>query len=108
MSQDRIIQVALPYSKYGCPLFKAADGAKLVLELSIGEAPPGMEGEPMQQVLILGNRDGLKALGAAILAVAEATDPDHHIHIDEEVFGHVYQCEDKLTLTIGLAPDSRR
>jgi hypothetical protein len=109
MSQDRSIQVVLPYSKYGCPQFKAAEGAKLVLELSIsGALPGGMEGKPMRQVLILGNREGLKALGAAILAIAEAIDPDHHIHIDEEVFGHVYHCKDKLTLTIGLTSEPRR
>jgi hypothetical protein len=105
MSQDRTIQVSLPYSQYGCPFFQATEGAIVTLELHLGDAPPGIEGGAMQQVLILGNRAGLRALGAAIFAVAEATDPDHHIHIEEDADGQVHHCKEKLTLTIGLTPD---
>jgi hypothetical protein len=57
--------------------------------------------------IIVHSYETMKAIYAA-LAIAEAIDPDHHLHIDEEVFGHVYHCEDKLTLTIGLTPEPRR
>ena len=102
MNDDPKLTVSLPFSDSGCPLFEPEDGAELNLILAFRDAPSEIGREAMQHVILQGNRKGLRALAVAALALSESNDPEHHIHIDEEVFSDVYQNSDGLSITLEI------
>ena len=95
---DKSLEVTLSYSDSGCPLFLPETGAKLIVEVQEGGIGP--VGETLSRhVGIVGNKQGLIALATALLSLAESTDPQHHLHIDD-LYESVVESPQGFWLTI--------
>ena len=79
---EKSIRVELAYSDSGCPLFLPGANARLVIGVHEGGAGPAGE-TPIRQVELAGNRQGLIDLATALLALAESSERDHHLHLDD-------------------------
>jgi hypothetical protein len=79
---EKSIRVELVYSDSGCPLFLPGENARLGIEVHEGGAGPAGEAL-IRQVELAGNRQGLIGLATAILALAESSGSDHHLHLDD-------------------------
>jgi len=79
---EKSIRVELGYSDSGCPLFLPGEKARLGIEVQEGGAGPA-GGTLMRHVELAGNRQGLIDLATAILALAESSGSDYHLHLDD-------------------------
>ena len=93
----KLLTAMVRWNEHGCPLVEAGPGARV--ELSVHRPDPAAAASqdlPPQpdQVLITGNRAGLVALGAWLLALAvERSEPGHQ-HFDNEVsFGFYHSAQ---------------
>lgn len=61
------------------------------------------ERDPQQinEVILRGNREGLRWLAAQILDMADA-EPGIHTHLDREAHAPIYRSDDDWWLTIGI------
>lgn len=99
------MEVSLPT---GRPFFEAGEGARVALEVHPGSAPDADGVAELRHVCISGNRSGLRALAAALLALAESDDVGYHIHIDEEVNGGNCSGRGGFSLLLDTIPGRRR
>lgn len=63
------------------------------------ELPP-----QFNEIVLSGNREGLRWLAAQILDMADA-EPGIHNHLDREAHAPIYRSEDDWWLTIGIEPE---
>lgn len=94
----------MSYSDSGCPLFEPSDGARLAIEVQRGGLSEEREARHVQ---LAGNRQGLIALATAMLALAESSDPEHHLHLDDLYEGVVHSPE-RIGLTIAKLPEMKQ
>jgi hypothetical protein len=100
---ERIKHVQLNFSDAGCPLFQPGKGARLLIQVHEGGTAPVGE---IRHVELAGNKQGLIDLAAAIMSLAESTEPDHHLHLDD-LYERVIDSPQGFCVIVAKLPERR-
>jgi len=102
MEPPKTIELKLAYSTQGCGLFVPPEGARVTLLVNADESA-----DQLREVVLQGDRDGLRALAATIMATVESPVDGYHLHLDEDANGPVFRSPDRFTLTIDRYPERK-